>query len=363
MARPRSKGALLDSHNSLKKDSLMSQLQQRKDDHLRICLEEEVGSDISTGLGGYRLEYDALPEIDLVDVDLRVELLGRSLQAPILIGSMTGGSERAGEMNKRIARAAAKVGLGMALGSQRAMIPHPELRETYAVRDAAPDLPLLIGNIGAVQLRHGLGHKELASLVNDVQADALYFHLNPLQEAIQPEGDTEFRGLKAMMAEYVEALPFPCLAKEVGAGISEKTAKKLAGIPFAGIEASGVGGTSWARVEGYRAPSQSVSAQLGERLRGFGTPTAHSIQHCRQHFSERCVIGSGGIRTGLDIAVAIALGADAVAIARPVLEAAHQSEEACEQYLTNLLHELRVICFCTGAANIQELRNVRLLTH
>lgn len=339
----------------------MSQIQQRKDDHLRICLEEEVESGISTGLAGYRLEYDALPEINLEDVDLSVELFGKKLSAPIIIGSMTGGSDWAGEINMRLARVAAKLGIGMALGSQRAMLKHPEITATFAVRDAAPELPLLLGNIGAVQLNYGVGIDDLKALVNDVQADGLFFHLNPLQEAIQPEGDTRFADLIPKLHQAIESLQVPCLAKEVGSGISSRTAQKLARLPLAGVEASGVGGTSWARVEGYRAQPKSISALLGERLRGFGTPTAESIQHCREAFGERVVIGSGGMRTGMDVAVALALGANAVAMARPALAAASTSEEAAEIFLRDLIHELKVICFCTGSPNIDALRQTKVL--
>lgn len=339
----------------------MSLLQQRKDDHLRICLEEDVDSGITAGFAELRLEYDALPELDLDDVDLSVGFLGKKLKAPILIGSMTGGSDWAGDLNRRIARVAAKFGVGMALGSQRAMLKHPETTASFAVRDEAPELPLLIGNIGAVQLNYGVTHSDLNTLVESVQADGLFFHLNPLQEAIQPEGDTRFKNLLPQMKEAIEAMPFPCLVKEVGAGISERSARKLAELPIAAIEASGVGGTSWARVEGYRAEANSSFAMLGERLKGFGVPTTQAIQHCRSAFPSRPVIGSGGIRTGMDVALSIALGADIAALARPVLEAAAKSEEALEEFFHNLIHELRVICFCTGARTIRDLQNVRVL--
>ena len=251
----------------------MSILQQRKDEHLQVCLEENVESGITPGLAGYRLEYDALPEINLDDIDLSVELLGKKLAAPILIGSMTGGSDWAGELNHRIAKVAAKLGLGMALGSQRAMLKHPATTQSFAVRETAPDLPLLIGNIGAVQLNYGVTLNDLNHLVEAIKADGLYFHLNPLQEAIQPEGDTRFRNLLPQMQAAMEALPFPCLVKEVGAGISERTAQKLAKLPIAAVEASGVGGTSWARVEGYRAEPQS-SLSAADRSRGI----LHTLQ-------------------------------------------------------------------------------------
>lgn len=340
----------------------MDQVQKRKDEHLRICLEEEVGSDAASGLGGYRLEYDALPEIDLEEVDLSVEVFGKKLAAPILIGSMTGGSAWAGEINHRLARVAARLGIGMGLGSQRAMLKTPEVTGSFAVRQTAPDLPLLLGNIGAVQLRLGVGLSEIRHLIRAVQADGIFFHLNPLQEAIQPEGDTQFRGLSSRLAEIIEGVEVPCLAKEVGAGISEKTAHKLARLPLAGVEASGVGGTSWARVEGRRAEAGSRSAILGERLRGFGISTAASILHCRRAFLDRVVIASGGIRSGMDIAVALALGADLVALARPVLEAVSRSEEAAYDFLSTLIHEVKIICFCTGATSARGLRDIRLFS-
>jgi isopentenyl-diphosphate delta-isomerase len=338
----------------------MDQIPQRTDDHVRNGQAEAVESGASTGLGGYRLDYDGLPEVDLDDIDLSVSLFGKTLSGPILIGSMTGGSDWAGELNHRIARVAARLGLGMGLGSQRAMLKDASVTKSFAVKESAPDLPLLLGNIGAVQLNYGVEPTQLEQLVSDVDADGLFFHLNPLQEAIQPEGDTRFRGIFSKMKEAVEMLSVPCVAKEVGAGISRKTAEKLALMPLAGVEASGVGGTSWARVEGYRAEKASASATLGERLRAFGVPTAQSIMECRKAFGDRAVIGSGGLRTGMDVALSLALGADAVALARPVLEAASESEEAVEHFLKTLLHELRVICFCAGASSIEELRNCQV---
>ena len=334
--------------------------ERRKDEHLDVCLREEVGSGRATLLSDYELEYDALPELDLEEVDLSVELLGRRLRAPLLVGAMTGGTPRARSVNRRLARAAARVGVGMALGSQRAMIARPELTDTFAVRDAAPDLPLLLGNVGAVQLGEGVGVDDVERAVRAVDADGLFFHLNPLHEAIQPEGQTRFRGLRDRLADAAKRLPFPVLVKEVGAGISEKTARKLAGLPIAGVEVAGVGGTSWARVESYRAAAGSVSSAVGQRLAGFGVPTARSIVACRELFAGRVVVASGGIRTGHDAAVALALGADAVAFARPLLEAATESEDAAVHWLETFVHELRVLCFCTGARDVAALRNVRV---
>ncbi len=334
---------------------------RRKDHHIDICLDEDVGSGAVTGLGGFRLEYDALPEIDLDAVDLSVSVLGRRLSAPIVVGAMTGGTDRASQLNRTLARAAAKVGIGMALGSQRAMVVDPALASTFAVRDVAPDLPLVFGNIGAVQLNYGVDVAAIRRALEAVGADALNVHLNALQEAIQPEGDTRFSGLRQRLADAIPALGVPVFAKEVGAGISQRAARKLAGLPLAGIECAGVGGTSWAKVESFRAPEGSVKAEVGRRLAGFGIPTADSIPICRQAFGERLVIASGGIRTGMDAAVALALGADVVALAKPLLDAAERGEDACVRALETLIHELAVICFCCGVTSPQDLRTVKLV--
>jgi isopentenyl-diphosphate delta-isomerase len=346
-----------------KPDDGDSAVSKRKDHHIDVCLDEDVGSGgVATGLGGFALEYDAVPELSLEDVDLRTTLFDKELAAPIVIGAMTGGTARAGEINRRLAQAAARVGVGMALGSQRAMLAKPELEESFLVRDAAPDLPLLFANVGAVQLNYGVTAGDVEQLVSKVGADALNFHLNPLQEAIQPEGDTRFAGLLDKMRACIDTLDVPVLAKEVGAGIGSRAANKLAQLPLSGIEAAGVGGTSWAKVESFRAPADSVQATVGRRLAGFGIPTSQAIRNCRQAFGpDRVVIGSGGVRHGMDIAVAIALGADAGALARPLLEAATESVEAAIHVLETLVYELRVICFCTGVRTPSSLRHVPLI--
>lgn len=334
----------------------------RKDHHIDLCLDEDVGSmGIASGLGGHTLEYDALPEIDLDEVDVSTEILGKKLRAPIIIGAMTGGTARAAELNRRLARAAARARVGMALGSQRAMIVDASLDETFVVRDAAPDLPLLFGNVGAVQLNYGVTASDVRRALEKVGADALNLHLNPLQEAIQPEGDTRFASLSEKITAFAGDLGLPCFAKEVGAGIGARAAQKLAKLPLAGVEVAGVGGTSWAKVESFRAPDESPQRVVGRRLAGFGVPTAPSIRFCRHAFGDRTVIASGGIRHGMDIAVAIALGADAAALARPLLEAANESEDAAFRVLETLIYELRVICFCTGSQSLADLRRVRVI--
>jgi isopentenyl-diphosphate delta-isomerase len=241
------------------------------------------------------------------------------------------------------------------------MIVSPELAPTFEVRQAAPDLPLLFGNVGAVQLNYGVTAEQVKGALDAVGADAVNFHLNALQEAVQPEGDTRFRGLVERLTEVVPRLGVPAFVKEVGAGIGPRAAKKIAALPVAGVEVAGTGGTSWAKVESFRAPNGSIQAETGRRLAGFGIPTVRSIRICREAMGDRTVVASGGIRTGMDVAVAIALGADVVALARPLLEAAAQSEDAAVHALETLVYELRVICFCTGSTDLAALRRVPVL--
>lgn len=334
----------------------------RKDHHLDIVLDEAVaGLPAAVGLGHYTLELDALPEVDLDAVDLGTTFLGKRLAAPLIIGAMTGGTERAGQINRTLAVAAARVGVGMALGSQRAMLVRPETTASFAVRDAAPDLPLLLGNVGAVQLNYGVGVAELRRLVAEVGADGLNVHLNALQEAIQPEGDTRFAGLHARLAEVLPQVGVPCLVKEVGTGISARTAARLRDLPIAGVEVAGTGGTSWAAVESHRATHDAVRAGAGQRLAGFGVPTAQSLRIVRRLLPDHLVVASGGVRTGMDVAVSLVLGADAVALAKPLLEAAVQGVDATVAALEALIFDLRVIAFCCGASTLQELRRVRVV--
>jgi isopentenyl-diphosphate delta-isomerase len=341
----------------------MSELTRRKDHHIDIVRGEPVaGFGPAAGFGRYTLEYDALPEVDLDEVDLSTTIFGKHLSAPLVIGAMTGGTDRTGGINRVLARGAARVGVGMALGSQRAMIRHPEVTSSFAVRDAAPDLPLLVGNVGAIQLNYGVTVEQVQQAIDGVGADAINFHLNPLQEAIQPEGDTRFRGVSQLIAETAPKLSVPVLIKEVGNGISARTARRLAELPIAGVEVAGTGGTSWAAVEAYRAGDDKRRAGAGIRLAGFGVPTIDSLQIVRDVVPDKVVVASGGVRSGMDVAVALALGADAVALAKPFLDAAEEGgEDAVAAAIEELLFDLRVICFCAGAKNLEELRQCRVI--
>lgn len=338
-------------------------LTARKDHHIDIVLGEDVVAPApALAFGRYTLEYDGLPDVALAQVDLSTTLFGKALTAPLVVGAMTGGTDRTGQINRVLAQAAARVGLGMALGSQRAMLVHPEATSSFAVRDAAPDLPLLFGNVGAVQLNLGMGVAELRRAVESVGADALNLHLNPLQEAIQPEGDTDFRGLVARIAEVAPEVGVPVLVKEVGAGISAQVADRLRGLPIAGIEVAGTGGTSWAAVESHRATGHDVRAAIGRSLAGFGVPTPVSLRIVKDRCPGKVVIASGGVRSGMDIAVSLALGADAVALAKPFLDAAVEGGvDGAEAAMRRLVEELRIIAFCTGARTLADLRRVRVV--
>ncbi len=335
----------------------------RKDHHIDIVLDEDVDAPApALAFGRYTLEYDGMPDVSLDEVDLSCTVLGKRLSAPILIGAMTGGTDRTREINHILARAAAQVGLGMALGSQRAMLVRPEATASFAVREAAPDLPLLIGNVGAVQLNMGMGAAELRHAVEAVGADALNLHLNPLQEAIQPEGDTDFRGLAGRIAEVVPQVGVPVLVKEVGAGMSAVLVDKLAPLPIAGVEVAGTGGTSWAAVESHRAAGGDLRAEVGRALGGFGVPTPDSLRIARAGFPDRLVIASGGLRTGMDLAVSLAMGADAVALAKPFLEAATAGGvDATVRAMRTLIQTLKTLAFCTGAKDLAGLRRVRVV--
>ncbi len=326
----------------------------RKAEHIRVCLEEAVESGAAGGLERWRLGYRALPEIALDEVDLSVTLAGKRLAAPLVIGAMTGGTDEARTLNLRLARVAQLRGLGFALGSGRVALERPETLPSFQVREVAPDA-LVFANLGAVQLNKGMSGHDAARLVALTGADALNLHLNPLQEAVQPGGDTDFRDLAAKIGEAARVVPAPVFVKEVGAGLGPETAALLASLPIAGVETAGVGGTSWARVEALRSPDPRAQA-AGLALGAIGVPTADSIVACRAAFADRPVIGSGGLRTAVEMATALALGADAVACALPFLKAAAEGEDAALALADHYVEALRILCFVCGARTPGELR-------
>lgn len=333
--------------------------QQRKTDHLRINLQEDVDFErVSTGFERYRFLHCALPDLNLEDVDTATELLGRRLAVPLLIASMTGGTPRARGINRRLAEAAQAASVGMGVGSQRAALENPRLAGTYRVRDVAPDV-LLMANLGAVQLNHGYGIDECRRAVEMIEADALVLHLNPLQEALQSAGDTRFAGLLPKIETVCRTLEVPVVVKEVGWGISAGVARQLAGAGVAMIDVAGAGGTSWSQVEMHRATTDGLR-QVAAVFEDWGIPTSESLQMARQGAPGLPIVASGGIRDGIQIAKAVALGASACGIAGPFLRADSRSATTVAELIATLGTQLRIAMFATGAATIQDLRRVAL---
>ena len=325
----------------------------RKADHIHINLKEDVQSGLTTGLEHYFFTHQALPEIDLESVDLSQTVFGKRLKAPILISSMTGGTPEASRINHVLATAAQESGIAMGLGSQRAAIEHPELAPTFQVRNVAPDI-LLLANLGAIQLNYGYGVAHCQRAVDMIEADALILHLNPLQEAVQPEGDTHYAGLLAKIEAVCKALPVPVIAKEVGWGISAETARQLANAGIAAIDVAGAGGTSWTQVEMHRAKNHS-QARLAGTFRTWGIPTAESLRMVRSACPELTLFASGGLRNGLDIAKCIALGAVLGGMAGPFLKAAAESVETTLTAIQDTRREIQVTMFACGAPTLEAL--------
>lgn len=334
----------------------MSNTQTRKADHLRICLEEDVEFNrLTNGLEQYHFLHSCLPEIDWQEISLNVQFLGYQLQAPLLISSMTGGTEEAKMINRRLATVAQKYKIAMGVGSQRIILEKPELAHTFSIRDLAPDIPLF-ANLGAVQLNYNYGIKECLQLVKALEADALILHLNPLQECIQTRGDTNFRGILDKISNLCWSTSIPIIVKEVGNGISQKMAEKLIAAGVSAIDVAGTGGTSWAKVESQRA-TDPLKRKLGKTFAEWGLPTANCILDIREINTEIPLIASGGLRNGLEVAKAIALGADLAGMARPFLAAAAESSESLVEMVELLLAEITTVMFCTGNATISELKN------
>jgi isopentenyl-diphosphate delta-isomerase len=328
----------------------------RKDEHLRICLEKDVRSHVpGTGLERYRFVHQALPELDLAEVELSVLFLGRLLKAPLFLSSMTGGTGSARCINRRLAEAAQLLGLGMGVGSQRAALEDPRWADTYRVREVAPDI-LLMANLGAVQLMlEGIGCCQRA--VDMIEADALILHLNSLQEALQPGGNTGFSGLLSAIEHACRALPVPVIVKEVGYGVSEPVARQLVEAGVSALDVAGAGGTSWSEVERHRVQS-SRADRVAAQFVDWGIPTADSIRMARRGAPNIPLIASGGIETGIDVAKCIALGADLAAFAWPLLRPSLLSTEAVVDAIEIVLATLRVAMFCVGAKNVSAMQAV-----
>lgn len=331
---------------------MSGELSERKMRHIEACLTQDVQfQTVTTGLEHVPWPYRALPEVNLEEIDLSVTFLGKRLSAPLLIGAMTGGAQQAGQINRTLTQAAQETGIGFMLGSQRVMLEHPEVRPSFQVRDVAPDI-LLIGNLGVGQLMKTYGAAEIDQAAELVGADAVALHLNPLQEAMQPGGDTNYRGALARLAEVLPQCRSPVLVKEVGHGISGTVARELVRLPLAALDVAGAGGTSWARVENWVHHGEVRWPDLCE----LGLPTATALQECREAAPALPLIASGGLRTGLDMAKALSLGANVCAIALPFLPLALEGVGSVVAYIERLKWELRVALFTAGLASVTATR-------
>ncbi|HET8998478.1 MAG TPA: type 2 isopentenyl-diphosphate Delta-isomerase [bacterium] len=327
----------------------------RKADHVRINLEEDVAAKgIASGFDDYEFLHCALPELNLDRVDSSTELFGRRLSAPLLISCMVGGTDEAASINRVLAQVAQRLGVAMGLGSGRILLEDPDVLRTFDVRRVAPDV-LLFANLGAVQLNKGYGVDHCRRLVDALGADALVLHLNALQEAVQPEGDTCFAGLLGKIGELCRRLEVPVVAKEVGWGIAPDAVRLLLDAGVAAVDVAGAGGTSWSEVERRRI-TEPWRARVAAAFAGWGIPTAECLRQARQAAPEASLFASGGIRNGIDIAKAVALGADLVGIAGPFLRTAAEGEEAALDLGRELIETLRIAMFSLGARTLADLR-------
>jgi len=340
--------------------SQAKQMEKRKTEHIRVCLEEDVeAKKTSTGFEDVSLVHRAVPEIDLKNVDLKTQVFDHKFSAPLIITGITGGTEKAFEINASIAEAVEELGLGMGVGSQRAALENPKLERTYSVvRKKAPNA-FVLANIGAPQIRKGGFLNQVKKAIGMVGADALAVHLNPLQEAVQPEGETDYSGILQKIVELSRSISIPIIVKETGAGISAEDARRLVDAGASGIDVAGAGGTSWAAVEYYRAKQRrDVSGQeLGKDLWDWGIPTVAALVEV-VHSVNVPVIASGGVRTGSDVAKALALGASLAGFALPVLGPSVKDSEEVKKKLNLVIRQLRTVTFLVGASSIQGMSDV-----
>ena len=330
-----------------------NRLSARKLRHIDACLTGLVDHGaLTTGFERFDLPYNALTQTSLASVDLSTRFLGVPMRAPVLIGAMTGGAELARTINRNLADAAQKLGVGMMLGSQRVMLNNEEAASSFDVRDLAPDV-LLIGNIGLAQVSEAIT-PALDAALRRVGANALAVHTNPLQEAVQAGGDTDFSGSLDRLARLAAELDYPVIIKEVGHGIGAAAAEQLRGVPIAAVDVAGAGGTSWARVEQVVRYGEVRNPALAD----WGVPTAQALMEVRATLPGMPLVASGGIRTGMDAAKAIALGADVVALARPLLAPAIESAAAVVDVLGDFIEELRISLHCCGATDLQALSRI-----
>ena len=332
---------------------------KRKSDHINICLEKKAQAKNTTaGFEDINLIHKALPEINRDNIDLSSKFLDHNFAAPIIVGAMTGGTPEATKINGAIAEAVEKLGLGMGLGSQRAAIEDAKLEKTFSIARKKAPTAFLIANIGAIQLVNGFGVRQVRKAVEMADADAVAIHLNALQETIQPEGQTNFKGVIAKIGEIARELDQPVIVKETGAGIAAEEARELESAGVKGIDVGGAGGTSFAAVEYYRAKEENQTQRaLGEAFWDWGIPTVVSLVEITQSVKVP-VIASGGLRNGIDVAKSLALNACLASLSQPILQAALRSAQETEIILSCLIEELRNVMFLLGAQRISNLAKV-----
>jgi isopentenyl-diphosphate Delta-isomerase len=338
-----------------------SAIGQRKDDHLDIILTRDVkAAATTTGFETIRFVHQALPELDMAQINLATQFVGRPLRAPLLISSMTGGPARAGAINESIAEAAQTLGIAFGVGSLRIALENgPSAGFNSSLRRIAPDVPIL-ANFGAAQLRTWDGPEMARRAIDMIEADALIIHLNPLQEAVQEGGDRDWRDLLVEIERICRQSNFPVIVKEVGFGISGDLARRLVNAGVSVIDVAGAGGTSWAAVEAERAQTARGRA-IAMAFRDWGLPTARALADVRKAVPNACVVASGGVRDGIDCAKAIRLGADLCGIAAGALSGALAGPEALTEHLGVVIEQLRIACFCTGSTNLAALRHAELM--
>ncbi len=342
---------------------MAEETRKRKTEHIRICLNQKAqAKTATTGFEDVHFVHRALPNVNKQKIDLSSNFLGHKFKAPIIVGAMTGGTEEAKQINSNIAEAVERLGLGMGLGSQRVAIQNPSVAETFAVARKKAPTAFLVANIGGVQLADGYGKNQIKQAVDMIGADALAIHLNALQEAVQPEGQVNFEGVLGKIAEIAGELDVPVIVKETGSGIAAEEAEKLEAAGVKAIDVGGLGGTSFAAVEYYRAKQEKNSIQrfLGEVFWDWGIPTAASLAEVTQSIKIPA-IASGGIRDGVDTAKALALGASLGSIAQPILESAVNSSAAAEDLLSIFIEELKNVMFLVGVSKVEGLRQAPIV--
>jgi len=334
----------------------VSDISQRKVEHLDLCATDDVAfQGKTTLLEQVALVHEALPELAVSDVDLTTTFLGRTLSAPVVIAAMTGGADRAEAVNRALAQVADELGLGFGFGSMRPLL-EGGIRKGYEVRDIAPNA-LVLGNLGLVQAR-ATPTARVAAMVEEVGCDALCIHLNPAMEVVQPEGDDDFTDGLPTIRRYVEELPVPVVVKETGCGLSRRTAQRLVDLGVQNVDVSGAGGTSWVGVETLRA--RAKTRRLGELFWDWGVPTAASVAQLSGLGLD--IVATGGVKHGLDIARAIALGARAGGLARPFLMAFNEGGiDGVRAAAAEIVDELRVACLLTGSRTPADLADQPLV--